>query len=76
MMNAANIPQPMKYILFREVFKTSTLLDGLTVATISQKTATRFEHWNGKLPAFAHHLRVWDEAGVVTLKTEGQNVCL
>ena len=32
------------------------------------KTQTRYEHWNGKIPPFAYHLRTWGEAGVVCLR--------
>ena len=71
MMARANIPKPMKYVLFREVFKTATLLDGLVPITLKGKMATRFEHYSGGNPKFAQHLRTWGEAGVVHLKKIG-----
>ena len=71
MMNAANVPLPKRYILFREALHTATLLDGLRLVTLNGKTATRFEHWGDQIPRFAYHLRTWGEAGVVKLKQVG-----
>ena len=42
MMYAANVPQKMKYVFFREAFKTATLLDGLTVINLDNKMAARY----------------------------------
>ncbi len=69
MFNAAYIPRELRYKLHTECFGCATLLDGLTVVTIDDKTATRFEHWNGKLPLFAQaqHMKIWGEAGAVKL---------
>ena len=44
---------------------TATRLDGLTVVVRSGKTATRYEHYIGKVPSFASRLRTWGEAVVV-----------
>ena len=71
MMNAANVPLHKRYILFREVLHTATLLDGLRIIELNGKEATRFEHWNGEITRFAYHLRIWGEAGVVKLKQVG-----
>ena len=68
MMHRANVPLADRYKLFKEAFKTATLLDGLVVITIDGKEATRYEHWCGKNPDFTAHLRVWGEAGTVTIK--------
>ena len=66
----ANIPKDIRYLLWREAFMTVTLLDGLVVTTIGNKTQTRFEHWGGTNPPFAKHLRTWGEAGTVKLKNK------
>ena len=71
MMTWANIPKALKYVLFKEVFKTATQLDGLVPIEISGKMATRYEHYGGKNPRFSEHLRTWGEAGVVHLKNVG-----
>ena len=68
LMHYANIPTAMRYKLFREAFKTATLLDGLMVINIDGKLATRYMHKYGSDPAYAKHLRTWGEAGTVTLK--------
>lgn len=70
MMNADNVPLKMRYILFQECFKTSTLLDGLAVIEVDGKLATRYEHWGAEIPRFTKHLRTWGVAGVVTLKSK------
>ncbi|MGH7955289.1 MAG: reverse transcriptase domain-containing protein [Gloeomargaritales cyanobacterium] len=69
MMHKANIPKKIRYKLFREAFGCATDLDGLVVVKIDNKTATRYEHFFGKNPAFATHLRTWGEAGTVKIKT-------
>jgi len=69
MMHRANVPLTDRYKLFKEAFKTATLLDGLVAITIDGKEATRYEHWCGKNPDFTAHLRVWGEAGTVTIKS-------
>jgi Integrase core domain. len=68
MMHRANLPLAHQYKLCKEAFKTATLLDGLTVIILDGVAKTRVEHWSGKLPKFAMHLRTWGEAGTVTLK--------
>ena len=65
----AHVPKDIRYLLWREAFKTATLLDGLQMVTIDGKEATRYEHWCGKNPDFAQHLRIWGEAGTVKLRT-------
>ena len=65
----ANVPYAERYKLFREAFKTATLLDGLMPIEIDGKVATRYWHWSGSEPAFAKHLRIWGEAGTVKTKT-------
>ena len=64
----ANVPYALRHLLWREAFKTATLLDGLQVIELEGVSATRYVHWNEKNPDFANHLRVWGEAGTVKLK--------
>ena len=66
----ANVPTTVRHLLWREAFKTTTLLDGLQVITVDGKEATRYVHWNKTNPAFSKHLRTWGEAGTVKLKTK------
>jgi len=68
MMSAANVPKAMRYQIFPKAFETATLMDGLMVVEIEGVSKTRFEHFAGKLPKFASHLRTWGEAGTVTIK--------
>ena len=67
-LNAANIPDEMRKYVSKECIKCVTHVDGSVVRTINGKTQTRYEHWSGELPAFAHHLREWGEAGIVTIR--------
>ena len=69
LMYQANVPQEIRYKVVKEVVKTATLLDGLTVIEIDGKKATRYVHRDGKNPGFVNHLRTWGEAGIV--KTKG-----
>jgi hypothetical protein len=66
----ANIPFAIRHLLWREAFKTVTLLDGLQVIELYGAEAPRYVHWNNKNPDFAQHLRTWGEAGTVKLKTK------
>ena len=68
MMAAANIPVELRLKVFSKACETAAKVDGLTVVEVDGVKATRFEHWNGKLPAWHKFLRTWGEAGVVTLK--------
>ena len=67
MMNAASLKEKERCKLFKVVFTTAAMLDGLTVGTRNGVAKTRYEHWNGELPRFSKHLKIWGEAGVVTL---------
>ena len=68
MMKAANIPKKIQYVLFKEAFRTASMLDGLVPVKINGVTKTRYEHWMGKLPKFVDFLRIWGEAGTVAYK--------
>jgi hypothetical protein len=69
MMIAANVPNALRFKLYREAYSCATLLDGLVIKTLGDVTQTRVEHWSGKLPAWANLMRTWGEAGVTTVKT-------
>ena len=69
MMVAAKVPKEWRRKLFPFAANTATDLDGLLAVEWKGKVATRYEHWCGKNPAFAKHLRTWGEAGVVTIKS-------
>ena len=68
MMYKANIPEDKRHKLCKEAIMTATLNDGLMVKTIDGRTATRFEHFGDEIPRFARNLRIWGEAGVVSLR--------
>ena len=70
MMIAANIPQALRYVLFKEAFKHSTNMDNLVIVNINGVEKTRYEHFEDKLPSFVKALRTWGKAGVVTLKNK------
>ena len=70
LMYQANIPLSVRYKVFKEAFKTATLLDGLMTTRLDNKLATRYIHFFGKNPSFAQHLRTWGEAGTVKIKVK------
>jgi len=65
----ARVPMKIRYRVFRETFKTATVLNELEAVSIEGKVLTRYEHCVGKIPSFAKHLRTWGEAGIVKIKT-------
>ena len=70
LMIKANVPAKLRYKFYGEAFTTATLLDGLMVVKVGDVWATRYEHCTGNNPRFAKHLRVWGEAGTVTIKSK------
>jgi hypothetical protein len=68
-MYGANIPDELQTKLWREAFKTATLLDELVMITVNCEDKPRYKHWCGMMSKFTHHLRVWGETGTVKLKT-------
>ena len=70
MMHRANLPLEYRNLLWTTAFDTATLLDGLVVIEINGVSQTRYEHWCGQLPKFAHHLCTWGEAGTVKIATD------
>ena len=67
MMHHANVPAEYRIKLFRDCYETAALLDGLMIVEVDGKLASRFEHFAGKNPKCANHLRTWGEAGTVKL---------
>jgi hypothetical protein len=37
MLNAANVPKELRFMLWREAFKTATLVDGMSIIKIENK---------------------------------------
>ena len=70
MIIAANVPYKIRFKIWRWAMKTATLLDGLMVVEVNNKSLTRYEHLIGEIPAFASQLRTWGEAGTVKIKTK------
>ena len=70
MMIKALVPEEKKHIVAQKAFETATKLDGLIPVNIDGQLKPRVEHWCGKIPAFAKHLRIWGEAGTVKTKTK------
>ena len=70
LMMEAKVPKDKKHIVAQKAFETATKLDGLIPIEINGVTKPRVEHWSGKIPGFAKHLRTWGEAGVVKIRTK------
>jgi len=68
MMIEANLSIASRYQLFREAIHTATLLDSLVVVEIDGVKATRYKHFFNREPVWARHLRIFGEAGTVTIK--------
>jgi hypothetical protein len=70
LMAQPNVPQRIKYKIFREAYKTAAILDGYVVIECNGIEDTRYVHWCGTNPNFTNHLRTWGEAGTVKVKTK------
>ena len=68
MMNRAYIPLELRYHLFIYAAITATKLDMLVVIEVDGEKKMRCEHWCGKILKFGSSLKVWGEAGTVSLK--------
>jgi hypothetical protein len=69
LIHRANVPERDWYRLFKEAFKTATLLDALMIVKIDGERKLRIEHWCGKKPEYVTNLRTWGEAGTVKVRT-------
>ena len=75
MMIAANIPKELRYKVARKAISCATKVDGLLLHEVDGEVKSRYQHFCRSNPAFADHLRIWGEAGVVTLKeTKGSKL--
>ena len=70
LMVRAHVPIKTRYTVWREAFQTVTDLDGLQAISINGLNQTRYQHFDGKLPAFVNYLRTWGEAGTVKIKSK------
>lgn len=70
MMNIANVPKEVRFILWIKAFDTAGKLDGLVQIEIDGVTQSRYKHWTGKDPVWANHLRTWGEAGTVKVSSK------
>ena len=70
LMADANIPNAIRYLLYREAITTATLLDGLVAETIDGQTKTRYAHFYGENQKWVQHLKTWGEAGTVKIATD------
>ena len=68
-MEAANIPDSYRYLVFPLFSKWCCQTDMLTVVTIDGVSKTRQEHLTGKLPGWIDHLKVAGMAGVIKTHT-------
>jgi hypothetical protein len=69
MLNSANVPREFRFMLWREAFKTASLLDGMSIIKIDNKIDTQYAHWDGQVPNYLKYLRTRGEAGTVKLKS-------
>ena len=67
-MHWANLPSEQRYKLWHYAFELSNDLDGLALTTVKGMKKSRYEHWLGRNPKFAKHLRTFGEAGTVKTK--------
>ena len=56
-MNDAKVPTKFPYLLWREAFRTATMLDNFTIIELNGIRDTRYVHWNGMNPKFTHNMR-------------------
>ena len=70
LMTRVNVPMHYWFKLFKEAFKTATLLDTLLFVEIDGEKKLCVEHWSGHKPEYALNLCTWGEAGTVKLKSQ------
>ena len=68
-MEAANIPDQYRYLMFPLFSRWSCQTDMLTVVAVDGVTKTRQEHLKGTLPGWIDHLQIAGMAGVVKTHT-------
>ena len=67
-----NLPEEIKYNLCKECFNCAMYLSNLAVVKLNGQTVTRYEHFHEAKPRYAQHLRIWREAGNVSMKKNGK----
>ena len=67
MMIQANMPKDIKHKLCKECFNCVTYLSNLEMVTLNGEPATRYEHFHEAKPCYAKHLRIWGEAGTMSM---------
>ena len=72
MMVQANLPEEMKYKLWKECFNCAMYFSNLAVVTLNGKAANRYEHFYKAKPCYAKHLRKWGEVGTVSMGKNGK----
>ncbi len=65
MMNAAQLPNELRFKLWAETVMTATYLNNLVLVKVQGETKTRWEHAGIKLPLWSKNLRTHGEAGTV-----------
>ena len=69
-MEAANIPDEYRYLIFPLFSKWCYQTDMLTVMEVDGISKTRHEHLTGSLPGWIDHLKIVGMAGVVKTHTK------
>ena len=72
MMVQANLPEEIKYMLCKECFKCATYLSNLAIVTLNGKAATKYKYFHEAKPHYARRLRIWGEAGTVSIGKIGK----
>ena len=67
LMHHTNVPTKIRYRVYKEAYRTSTMLNGSTVIDIDGNQETWYQHFCSSNPIFATQLWSWGEA--VVLKT-------
>jgi hypothetical protein len=65
MMNAAQLPDELRFKLWAETVMTATHLNNLVIMTLNGEKKTRWEHAGFKLPLRTKNLHTYGEAGTV-----------
>ena len=58
-MQHVNVPTNIRYILYKQAYRTATMLNELTVIDIDRNQATRYENFYSSKPEFATKFSSW-----------------
>ncbi len=64
-MNAAQLPDKLRFKLWAETVMTATYLNNLVIGTLNRQKETQWEHAGFKLPLWTKNLCTYGEAGTV-----------